>query len=145
VIAKADAENGVGETNETNNTTARGIQLGPDLTVSVLTVPSTASAGSTVSVTDTTKNQGGGMAGASTTQFYLSTNSTLDAGDTFLGSRPVGSLAAGAVLSGSTSLTLPSGLATGLHYVIAKADAENGVGETNETNNTTARGITINQ
>jgi subtilase family serine protease len=29
--------------------------------------------------------------------------------------------------------------------VIAKADAENGVGETNETNNTTARGITINQ
>ena len=71
----------------------------------------TASGGDSISVDDTTKNQGGSTAGASTTYFYLSTNTVLDAGDTLLGSRTVGSLAAGAVASGSTSVTLPNGLA----------------------------------
>ena len=66
--------------------------VAPDLTVSALTVPSTAGAGLTMTVTDTTRNQGTGPVAASTTSFYLSTNGTLDAGDTFVGSRDVPAL-----------------------------------------------------
>ncbi len=49
--------------------------------------------GSTITVTDTTRNVGGGLADASTTSFYLSTNPTLDAADLWLGGRAVPALA----------------------------------------------------
>ena len=62
--------------------------------MSALTVPATGGAGLPITVTDTTKNQGSGSTViASTTSFYLSTNSTYSAGDVFLGSRAVGILA----------------------------------------------------
>ncbi len=69
--------------------------VAPDLTVSTLTVPSMAGAGLTMTVTDTTRNQGTGPVGASTTSYYLSANATLDAGDTFMGSRDVPGLTPG--------------------------------------------------
>jgi len=72
------------------------VSLGADLVVSALQVRSTAAAGAVLSVGDTTKNQGAGVAGSSTTRFYLSTNLSLDAADILLdGSRPVPSLRAG--------------------------------------------------
>src|SRR3972149_1514453 len=64
LIAKADADNGVGETQEGNNTALTIIQVGPDLVLVVFTAPFTAGAGATISVSDTTRNQGGGVAGA---------------------------------------------------------------------------------
>jgi subtilase family serine protease len=144
VIAKADADGVVGETSETNNAAARVISVGPDLVVSALQVPSTVAAGAVVSVGDTTKNQGAGVAAPSTTRFYLSSNATLDAADVLLdGSRPVPSLGGGASSAGATSVTIPSGLASGTYYVIAKADADGAVGETSETNNTAARAVSL--
>ena len=140
VISKADADNTIVESSETNNTSARAIAIGPDLVVSALQVPSTVAPGSGISVSDTIKNQGGGASGASTTRFYLSTNPSFDASDTRLdGSRPVGPLAAGASSTGSTSVTIPAGLAVGTYYLIALADADNAVAETSESNNTAAR------
>ncbi len=137
IIAQADADGAVTESNEGNNTLAsNAFTIGADLIVSALTAPSTGIPGSTVTVTGTTTNQGGGSAGASTTKFYLSTNTTFDATDIFLGSRAVPSLAPGAASSASTALTIPAGVQGGSYYVIAQADADNAVAEFNESNNT---------
>jgi len=56
--------------------------LPPDLVVASLTVPTKAGAGAAINVSDTTRNQGQGPAGSSTTALHLSTDGTLDAADT---------------------------------------------------------------
>ena len=109
--------------------------LPPDLYVSAMTVPATTGADVDIVVTDTTKNQGTGSSPASTTGFYLSINGTLDAGDVWLGSRPVPALAPGATNSASTTLHIPASVATGSYRVLAKADWESAVNEGVETNN----------
>ncbi len=144
LFAKADADNAVAETSETNNTMLRATQSGPDLVVSALTAPSAGSAGSTILVSDTTTNQGSSLAGASTTRFYLSANASLDASDTLLdGSRAVPALNVGVSSSGSTSVTIPAGTTAGTYYVFAKSDADGVVAETSETNNTAIRAIQV--
>jgi len=137
VIAVADSGNANVEASETNNTktSSTTIRVGPDLVVSALTVPAAAGAGAAIQVTDTTTNSGGGDAAATTTGFYLSVNAFLDNTDVLLGVRAAGALTAGAGSSGTTSLTIPAGTATGVYYVIAVADYNMQVGETNETNN----------
>lgn len=109
--------------------------LQPDLLVTVLAAPATALPGAAMTVSDTTKNQGGGAAVASATGFYLSTNVLLDAADALLGTRALPTLAAGAVSSGSVSVTVPAGTATGTYYILAKADNANAIAETQEFNN----------
>ena len=95
MIAVADAAGVVAESLENNNTRASStVRIGPDLTVTALTGPSSAVAGTSISPSDTTKNQGVDTTPASVTNFYLSSNSTLDAADLFLGSRNVSSLGA---------------------------------------------------
>jgi subtilase family serine protease len=144
IIAKADADDAVTETQEANNTSARVMTIGVDLIVSALTVPAGGGAGSNVTVTDTVMNQGGGSAGTSVTRVYLSTNTTLDAGDIALnGSRTIGVLNGGESSTGNITVGIPAGVAPGSYYVIAMADADAGVAEASETNNTTARPITI--
>jgi len=143
IIAKADADNVVPETNETNNALARVIQIGGDLVVSAFTVPSRGGAGMPMVVTDTTANQGAGPVGPSVTKFYLSTNASFEIADTLLGSRGIAGLDAGATTTGSTTVTIPSGVAVGLYYLIARADADNAVPETQEANNNLARTIQL--
>ena len=144
IIAKADADGAVAETQEGNNTFARSVQIGPDLAISALTVPATAGPGAGVVVTDTTRNQGADTAGPSTTRFYFSTNVVLDVADPPLdGNRPVPALAAGASSTGSTSLAIPAGTPAGTYYIIAKADADGLVPEGQESNNTVWRAIKI--
>jgi len=139
LIAKADADNVVPETDETNNTTARAIQIGGDLTVSAFTVQVQGTGGALV-VTDTTTNSGGATVAASVTRFYLSSDSILDASDTVLGARSVPPLDGGVSNSGTTTV---AAVGAGVYYIIARADADNAVTETQETNNTTARQLTI--
>ena len=62
--------------------------VAPDLVVSALTAPTTGGAGAAITVNATTKNQGTGSAAASTTRYYLSTNTTVDAADIPLGTQP---------------------------------------------------------
>jgi len=143
IIARADDDNVVVESKETNNTLFRSISIGPDLAVTAFTAPNAGGPGASMTVTDTTANQGGGSVGLTTTRFYLSTTSVLDPGDVLVGSRPVLNLDAGAVSSGSTVLTIPSNVAAGSYYLIAKADADNTSAETSETNNTYARTLQI--
>jgi hypothetical protein len=143
--AQVDSDQQVAELNETNN--VFGPQTitvsNPDLILSSLTAVSTAKACQTIYITDTTKNTGQNPAGASTTKFYWSKNSTYDSTDSYLGSRSVGPLAAGAYSSGSTSIKIPCGIATGTYYIIGIADGDNVVVEGNETNNSKNRAIII--
>ncbi|MBI5740870.1 MAG: DUF1566 domain-containing protein [Nitrospirae bacterium] len=107
----------------------------PDLIVSGLTAPAVACGGSTISIGDSTKDQGTGAADASVTGLYLSKNTALDASDVILGSRTVPSLAAGGTNSGTTTVTIPAGAAVGKYYIIARADSSAAVTESNENNN----------
>jgi subtilisin family serine protease/uncharacterized membrane protein len=142
VIADADGLKAVSESDESNNTAARAVQIGADLSVSAFTVP--AKGEGAISVTDTTTNQGSYAAAPTTTRFYLSSNSVLDAGDTLLqGSRLVSALAPAASESAATTVAIPPSTAPGSYYVIAKADADNAIAETQEGNNTLARSIQI--
>ena len=111
--------------------------------VSALTAPATAAAGSTISVTDTSRNQGAGPAPATSTSFYLSTNAVFDAADVPLGLRALPELAAGATSAASTSLTIPATATAGTHYVLARADGEALVPETNENNNVRAAPVVV--
>jgi subtilase family serine protease len=145
VIAAADADDQVEEASDTNNTRSASIRVGPDLSVSALTVPARAAVGGSISIADTTTNIGAGGAGAaSRTAFYLSTNTAWDAGDIPLNVyREVAALAAGGVSSGSTLVALPGAAGPGRWYVIARADDLSQVAETLETNNTKYDAIDI--
>jgi subtilase family serine protease len=137
VVAKADADDATPESDETNNTRSATIAIGPDLVVSALSAPATGGAGLPITVTDTTKNQGAGSSGVSTTtRFYLSTDSTLGAGDVPLGSRTAGVLGPNGSSTAATALTIPAGTAAGSYYIVAKADDSAVVPETDDTNNT---------
>lgn len=113
----------------------------PDLVISSLIGPSSTKVGTIVAITDTTKNIGDGSAKDSTTKYYLSSNKRLDSSDIYLGSRSVSSLGSGASNTGSINVTIPSNLSAGRYYIIAKADGDSTIVESNETNN--IRRITV--
>lgn len=143
LFAKADGEEAVIEDRESNNLYAVNITIGADLAISAFTAPTDAGAGSSITLSDTTRNQGTGTAVASTTSFYLSVDALLDSGDALLGSRAVPELAAGATSSGSVTATIPAGTATATYYVFAKADAGELVSEVSEANNTSMRTLRV--
>lgn len=136
VLAKADNGNAIAETQEFNNIKFGGaIRIGPDLVISAFTSPTGAGPGGTIALNDTTRNQGSVSAGATRTGFYLSTNAVLDAADTLLGSRAVGTIAPGATSAGSTPVQIPADTATGIYFLFAKADLNSEVVESSESNN----------
>ena len=144
VIEHVDPADLVDEASETNNTLrSNAIRIGPDMTLTALTAPSTAVTGSAINVTDTTRNAGGGAAGPSTTAFYLSLNTVVDSADVPLGSRSIGSLLAGASSTAATTLVIPGHVAAGTYYLIATADDGAVLDETSETNNTRRVTVTV--
>jgi thermitase len=143
ILARADVNNDVVESVESNNVNFAPIKIGPDLTETALSVAGTAVPGGSINVTETTKNAGGGAAGPSTTKFYLSSNGLFDANDVFICSRDVGSLGAGGTSLATTPCTIPAGTAPGNMFLIGVVDGTGVVTETNETNNTLAVFITV--
>lgn len=142
VLAKADWESVVNEGVETNNVRTSGvIKVGPDLIVSAIAIPASAAPGATISVADSTRNQGAGAAASSSTGFYLSANLSIGPTDSFIGSRPVGELAPNGNAAASTPLQIPADTLPGSYYVIGRADWNNAVAETTETNNSKASGV----
>jgi subtilase family serine protease len=143
LIANADDGTSVAEHTETNNTKFLFVNVGADLMVTTLTVPFKVAAGSTITVSETTKNNGADAAAASTTAFYLSANFALDASDTRLAqTRAVPALAAGASSNASTIVTLPMA-APGTWFLIVAADDGDSVLEAIETNNTRFTTVTV--
>ena len=144
VLAVADADNEVPETSNTNNTRSGSIRVGPDLSMTALTVPSRAAVGAAISIVDTTGNIGAGPAGTgSRTAFYLSMNLTVDANDIPLATRNVPALGAGGTSPASTPVTLPATAGPGRWYVIARCDDLAQVTETLEINNVRTSTIDI--
>jgi len=143
LFAKADPQDEIVELSDSNNIRATTIAIGPDLLVTSLTAPPTASPGGTLTVTDITANQGAGQAPASSTRFFLSANVTLEPGDTALQARGVGALDPGASSTATTTLVLPASIATGTYYLLAQADGESTIAELNEINNTRAAVVRV--
>ena len=135
ILAKVDGPEQVRETSESNNTRAAATKVGPDLVIGSVTAPATVGV-APFAVTESTSNQGAAGAAASTTQFYLSSNYSLDASDTPLQGRAVPALDPGVSSSATTMVTLPAGTAAGSYYLIVGADSGNAVAEHTETNNT---------
>ena len=113
---------------------------GANLIVSAVKAPQGARGGDTITVTDTTRNQGAGGAAPTRTGIWLSTNKTLG-GDSLLGSRPVPTLLPGQTSKGATTVTLPS--APGIYFLIAEADTHHVELETHEGDNLRARKLTV--
>jgi hypothetical protein len=110
---------------------------------SVSNPPAIAVLGSSFSITDTAKNQGNTEAGASTTRYYLSSNTVKDGSDTLLtGSRSMPALAAGATSTGTVDVIVPITTPVGTYYLLACADDMNGVKENEEANNCLPSGLT---
>jgi CARDB len=73
---------------------------------------------------------------SSTLKYYLSSNSTLDASDTYLGSDSVGSVSPECSSTETENFVLPTWVSDGTWYIIFEVDANNQVAEANENNNT---------
>jgi subtilase family serine protease len=140
--AIADDLGQVGESDESNNTlvglpiviTAGGTAL-PDLELTSISGPSSASAGGLAFVSAVTTNIGSVDAGAFDVAVYLSTNNIISNGDTQLGTCSPTALIAGGIHICSGNVTIPTGLAIGTYYLGAIADDLGQVGESDENNN----------
>lgn len=142
VGAIVDTKGKITESDETNNTFAVGpitVGNGPDLVVTGLGVPSSLASGQTVSVPVSVRNKGTGAAGKFYIGLYLSTDSTITTGDTFLSHEYISSLAVGADESYTTSITLPSNI-SGTYYIGAIVDSKGAIAESDESNNSFAAG-----
>ena len=143
IIVGADSGGALAESNEANNALAKPIEILPDLRVTAVTASSArAFPGTTISVGETTLNQGA-AAGPSTTHFFLSTDGTIDAGDVFLGSRPVPALAAGGSNTGSIEVGIPPETPEGTYSIIAWSDAPGAIRELDEANNIRSRTVSV--
>lgn len=145
LIGYADADSSIAESDETDNTKAKAIYVGPDLTIADLSAPADAARGAVISISDTTSNVGGAsVTVTTTTRFYLSLNKKVDGSDIALGAgRNVGVLASGASSSGTTNVTIPAGTAAGTYFVLARADDGGAQAESREGNNAKAKSIVI--
>lgn len=112
------------------------VPAGPDLRVDSLGGPLVAVPGSSISLSNKVLNDNVLSSGVITSvQFYLSTDQTITAADTLVGSRSVPVLAAGAYSTAATQLTIPP-VADGEYYLGAIVDPDGLVAETSESNNT---------
>lgn len=145
LIACADYSNQVAEANKANNCKAstQFTVVGPDLIESAASILTTSPVlGGSMQVSDTVLNQGPGVAPLSATGFYLSTNGTTKG--TYLGYRNVGTLAsAGTSGPVTTTFTLPASTPAGTYHVIACANYNNSIVESNTANDCTASSNTM--
>ena len=107
----------------------------PDLIVSAVRAPSSASTNATIVVSSTVKNQGRASSNAFGVGFYLAVSPSSVTGATLLGTQNVTSLTAGASVTLVGSLVIPGRTANGTFYVVAVADSAKFISESNESNN----------
>ena len=115
----------------------------PDLQVSHLDVsPNTVEPGDNITASVTVTNSGSGGAYGTYVGFYLSTNSTWDNHDTFIGHQETSSLSPSDSQNYNMSVAIPSSTSAGNYYLIAYADyMDEDPRETNEGNNTRSSSI----
>jgi len=149
LCAKADSANTVVETDEGNNTLCSSTQVTvppPDLIVSALsTTATTGTAGGSISISNSVKNQGGSKAGSSIVAFHLSTNTTYGDGDDIVSTttRTISSLAIAGTSSASSTVKIPAAIPSGVYYMCVRADDADTVAESDETNNAACTATTF--
>ncbi|MDY7007719.1 MAG: CARDB domain-containing protein, partial [Cyanobacteriota bacterium] len=126
------------------DTFAVSVTAKPNLVVQNQSAPSSANAGSAISIGGTVKNIGSGYASSSYVRYYLSDDTTFSSSDTYLGSDYVSSLSAGRSSYESASVTIPSTTSTGTKYVLFVADHNKSVSESNENNNVAYKSLYVN-
>lgn len=139
-----------GESSTSNNcstavkVTVSSSSAKPDLVVSALNGSSSAIRGSTMYFSSVIKNQGAASANPNYSRAYLSTNKSISTSDTAIWACNHSSgIAAGKTNSCSGSPTVPSKLTPGIYYLGVVADYRNVIAESDESNNTAYRKITI--
>ena len=147
LIVNADSANAIVEPNETDNTKAVPFQvLAPDLVASSLVAPPTIANGDRVVLSWTVDNIGSAIAsGTWTDKVYLSSDTTWDVADTYVGqvTRTNTSLAAGTSYAVSTTFQFPKSYAEGPAYLIVAADNNANIFEASEANNYRALSVTM--
>ncbi|HLO86196.1 MAG TPA: S8 family serine peptidase [Nostocaceae cyanobacterium] len=136
----------VTESNENNNVAAKAINITsafPDLVIENVVALTIATIGTTIQLSYTEKNIGGSSAGWHYVDFYLSKDNLWSTDDSFLSSKTVSSLGAGASVNQSVSVTLSNGLTSGTYYLLYVGDSLKQVAESNENNNVVAKAITL--
>ena len=147
ILFQADSTNVVDESNESNNVAYATIFVAepkPDLIITSQTATSAVIFDSTVSISATTKNNGNAVAGASTTKYWLSNDTTFDSSDVLLSTQNINSLSAGGSQSASYSFVYNSSWGTGTKYILFQADSGSVVAESNESNNVAYATIFVN-
>jgi hypothetical protein len=151
-----DRTNAVAESNENNNYVSRSISIAepvilvlPDLVIttgSPTVNPLAVAAGGNIKLSAwTVKNQGTAGSGSFSNGFYLSTNSTITADDTYITGNSNTNLAPGAQFNwGGPTLKIPASTPPGNYYIGILVDRTGTVFESNENNNYVSRLITVN-
>ena len=157
LIVAADATGDLNEASETNNDLARPLNVAnSDLIVSAVEAPATGVAGADVALSWTVANPGAGRAHgkwydgywekyyAWEDKLYLSSDAVHSAADPYIGAlRRINTpLVAGGSYTASLTAQLPA-VAAGAYHVIAIADGNAAIRETDDTNNAGASAATI--
>ncbi len=139
VLACADDLLKVSETDENNclSTTTPMLVALPDLVILVVNnPPSTVAVGKSFVASDSVHNPSPVAALKSTTRYFLSLDTVKGLEDVPLtGTRKVPQLAAGATSTGSRSVSVPSATPPGTYHLLACADDNANLSETDEANN----------
>lgn len=115
----------------------------PDLKVNWFSSQYTIKKGKTVSTFTSIRNDGAGPAGPFNMKIYLSSDSVLSSGDTWVGGEDFITLGKGYNEVHNIKVTIPSSTSSGVKYLIVKVDADNVVNESNEGNNLKKRTVNI--
>lgn len=108
----------------------------PDLRVTSVSGPSSATRGQTISVSATVTNSGNATAGSSTLEWYFSSDNVITTGDYSAGTSSVTAISAGGSQTINTTITVATSATEGnTYYLGAIADRNNVLTESNETNN----------
>jgi uncharacterized membrane protein len=116
----------------------------PDLTVSSNSISSpSVVAGGSVTVNSTVLNTGTGNAATSAVGYYLSPDNAYSSSDVLLSTSAINTLSAGGSQAKQTVVTIPVTTASGNYFLLHKADYNNTVAESNETNNLAFNSLTV--
>jgi subtilase family serine protease len=140
LVACADDLSKVVESDDANNCRPSATAVNvtrPDLITSIAANPPTQiAAGRSFVVSDTAVNQGTVSATASSTRYYLSTDTSRDSSDILLiGARSVAALAPEATSTASRSVSVPGTTPSGAYHLLACADDTSKIVELDESNN----------
>ncbi|MBK9352797.1 MAG: T9SS type A sorting domain-containing protein [Bacteroidetes bacterium] len=98
--------------------------------------------GSTVTISADENNINNTTAGSHYVKFYLSSNTSLDGNDTYIGEQYVNLISPLLFTYCSKNYTIPT-LASGTYYILFQADGYNNIDESNEYNNINAVQFTV--